>query len=114
MDDKWEEFTKDLKNRPWKPLDDKGTYKAFYHDETSGLRSIKSVNIINRDIKTIYDYLDDISVKGTYDKSLNIAKNIRRFDNNYSFNYLKYNGKWPVKARDFTTIAVKNFVNIFI
>lgn len=49
---KIEEF-KQFYNREWKLWEDKKTFKIFYLDEKSGLRSVKSVITIDRPIKDV-------------------------------------------------------------
>lgn len=98
------EYEKWLNRDCWKEYDksDKEGYFAWYFDEESGLRSIKSHIEINKPLKTVVDYIRNLENKKIYDTSLEDAKEIQRFDDEYSLQYFKYKGlSFLVSARDF-------------
>jgi hypothetical protein len=99
-------------NRDWKKLDEKDGYKSFYFDESSGLRSIKSHVDINRNIRFLEEYLEDINKRGSYDKNFDNGKILRKLDENHSISYLKFKGKVMVSPRDFVVCSRKLIVKI--
>jgi len=103
-------------NRDWKLLEEKDGFKSYYFDEASGLRSIKSHVIINKNIKVIAAYLEDLSKRANYDKNFDHGKVLRIVDTNHNISYLKFKGKIMISPRDFIVIARKQivFIKIFI
>jgi hypothetical protein len=110
IDEKRKEFY-EYYNRPWKVMEEKNGYKLFYFDEKTGLRSIRAEVTINKPIKEIYDYLQIFEKKGQYDKNFDNGKLLRKIDENYSIDYLKYKGKLMISPRDFTIVSYKEINN---
>ena len=106
----------DWLHRPaWQDYDsDKSVgYQAWYVDEESGLRSIKSQIVINRPMKEIFDYVINADNKKNYDGSLNSAKEVKRFDDNYGIHYYCYNGTFLIENRDLYTAAYMKYGDDF-
>lgn len=87
--------------REWKVWEEKPDYKIFYIDEASGLRSVKSEAVIDKPMKEIYDYLNDLSKKELYDHYLESAKEVKSLDSNYKIHYYKYKAMMLYSPRDF-------------
>ena len=85
----------------WKYYDEKDGYHAWYVDEENGCRSIKSQIVIKKPMKEIFDYVLSVDNKANYDKNLNHAKQIIKFDDTYELNYYNYNGAFLIENRDF-------------
>ena len=103
---------KDWLNRPvWKDYDknEKEGYQAWYVDEESGLRSIKSQIVIKKPMKEIFDYVVNPDTKKNYDESLYEAKQIKKFDDNYAIQYFCYKGTFLIQNRDLYTAAYLNY-----
>ncbi len=103
---KYKEFNEYF-NRQWKSFEEKNEYKLYYFDEKIGLRSIKAETIINKNIKTVYDFLIDLNNKSKYDTNFDTGHLIRQIDQQYSIQYLKYKGKVFISPRDFVVISYK-------
>jgi len=101
-------------NRDWKLLEEKDGFKSFYFDEKNGLRSIKSHVVINKNIKFIGEYLEDLNKRSTYDKNFDQGKVLRIVDESHNISYLKFKGKIMISPRDFVVCARKQIVNIII
>jgi hypothetical protein len=97
-------------NRQWKVLEEKADYKLFYIDEKSGLRSIKSEVVIDKNIQTVWNFLLDINSKNKYDKNFDSGHKIRDIDDNHFIQYLKYKGKLGISPRDFVIIVYNKLV----
>jgi hypothetical protein len=97
-------------NRDWKVLEEKEGFKSFYFDEKSGLRSIKSHVTIDKNIKIIVNYLEDLSKRSTYDKNFDNGKILRKVDESHNITYLKFKGKIIISPRDFIVCARKEIV----
>lgn len=105
--DKW------ISRPEWKILEETAEYKLFYLDEESGLRSIKSEIIIEKPMKTIYDYICDISTKVNYDHSFECGQDVTKFDDNYYLQYYKYKGKLVFSPRDFFVANYRTYSEDF-
>lgn len=106
---------KELNNildKSWKIMEEKKDYKLFYFDEPDGLRSVKSEIVIDKNIKTVWDFLTDFNHKGKYDTNFDCGHNIRDIDSTYVLQYMKYKGKFMISPRDFTIISMKKYVKI--
>lgn len=97
-------------NRDWKVLEEKEGFKSFYFDEKSGLRSIKSQVVINKNIKFIMEYLEDLNKRGTYDKNFDNGKILRKVDEAHNITYLKFKGKLMISPRDFVVCTRREIV----
>lgn len=96
-------------NRDWKILEEKSDYKLFYLDEKNGLRAIKSEVFINANIDTCWNLLNDLNLKGKYDKNFDTGYCVRDIDENYKIFYNKYKGKLGISPRDFVMICYYSF-----
>ena len=85
----------------WKDYDQKDGYHAWYVDEESGCRSIKSQIVINKSMKEIMDYVLNIDNKAKYDHNLRSCKQITKFDDTYDLQYFCYKGTFLIEDRDF-------------
>ena len=85
----------------WKDYDQKDGYHAWYVDEESGCRSIKSQIVINKSMKEILDFVLNVDNKGKYDHNLRSAKNITKYDDTYELHYYRYKGTFFIEDRDF-------------
>jgi hypothetical protein len=98
------------KNKGWKEMEKKSDYTIFYFDEVSGFRSCKAEAVLNKNIRHVYNHMLDLSVRGAYDKNFDYGNELENIDENLSILYLKFKGKWPVSARDFTVLQYANYV----
>jgi len=107
---------KEWLNRPiWKEYEKKENegYEAWYVDEESGLRSIKSQIVIKKPMKEIFDYVINPDTKKNYDESLYEAKEVKKFDDNYAIQYFCYKGTLFIQNRDLYNAAYMNYNDDF-
>jgi hypothetical protein len=91
-----------LNRNEWKVLEDtKDGYKAFYIDEKSGFRSIKSSIIIEKNVDFLNNYILDVEKRGKYDHNFDYGNTLRIIDDNHTIGYLKFKGKFMISSRDF-------------
>jgi hypothetical protein len=102
---------KSFLDKSWKIMEEKKDYKLYYFDEPNGLRSVKSEIVIDKNIKTVWDYLTDFNHKAKYDTNFDCGHNIREINDTYVLQYMKYKGKFMISPRDFTIISMKKYVN---
>jgi hypothetical protein len=113
MNQKVSEFDLFLNRNEWKVLEEtKDGYKAFYIDEKSGLRSIKSNIVIEKNINFLVEYLDDLDKRGKYDVNFDYGKVLRIIDESHSIRHLKFKGKFMISPRDFIVCGKINKVFI--
>ena len=95
----------------WKHYDkdDKTGYKAWYVDEESGIRSIKSQIVIKKSMKEVFDYVLNIDYKANYDHKMDHAKQITKFDDTYDLQYFNYKGTFLIENRDFYVAVYHKF-----
>lgn len=94
-------------DKPWNIMEEKPDYKLYYFDEKSGLRSVKSECVVDKNIKTVWEYINDINNKSKFDKNFDCGHTIRDIDDKTAIQYMKYKGKLFISSRDFTIISHK-------
>jgi hypothetical protein len=99
-------------NRNWTLWEEKKDkdYKLFYIDEKSSLRSIKSETIINKPIKTVFEYINNFKNKQNYDKNFDSGYEKRRINENINLTYQKFKGKMGFEPRDYYILLHKKYV----
>lgn len=98
------------KKKEWKEMEKKRDYVIYYFDEVSGFRSCKAEAVLNKNIKHVYSHMLDLSIRGEYDKNFDHGNVLEYLEENLSILYLKFKGKWPVSARDFTVLQYTEYV----
>ena len=95
----------------WKDYDSNKSngYKAWYVDEESGCRSIKSQIFIKKSMKEVFDYVWNIDNKVKYDHNLSHAKQIVKYDDTYDLQYFNYKGTFLIENRDFYVAVYHKF-----
>ncbi len=95
----------------WKDYDSNKSngYKAWYVDEESGCRSIKSQILIKKSMKEVFDYVWNIDNKVKYDHNLSHAKQIVKYDDTYDLQYFNYKGTFLIENRDFYVAVYHKF-----
>lgn len=93
----------------WEEKRDKD-FKLFYIDEKSSLRAIKSETIINKPIKTVYEFIHNFKNKQVYDKNFESGYEIRNINQNIVLTYQKYRGKLGFEPRDYYVLLHKTYV----
>merc|ERR1712032_523912 len=76
-------------------------FKSFYYEEESGLRSVKSIITIDRNVEYLCEYISDLDKMENYDPMFDYGKTLRVIDDRSSIRYLKYKGKFMISSRDF-------------
>lgn len=93
----------------WSSWIDEKNFNLVYRDESDGIRSIKSETIINRDVKSVFDYVSDLKNKQNYDSTFDTGYTHQTLNEYLSILYLKHKGVFIVSPRDFVVYCYKNY-----
>jgi hypothetical protein len=93
----------------WTSWINEQNFNLVYRDELNGIRSIKSETIINKDIKSIFDYVSDLKNKQSYDSTFDTGYTHQTLNDTLSILYLKHKGVLIISPRDFVVYCYKNY-----
>lgn len=88
-------------NRKWNQMELKKDFISHYYDEPDGLRSIKSEVIINKNFECVKNYILDLDKRKNFNKTLDIIKDLRKFNDTYFLKLLKTKGILILSPREF-------------